>query len=157
MLPHQLPGGSSIISFYQIYYTKVQWKSQIKLSTCFLFLGKISVWLCQIAKNLYKSFWIIPAKCRKYWIYNCNKGPFACRRASERDKWIVWKNGVLGPSHILPRKAEAVGGNGRRFILKCAVIRDTLPLYADGCCSRETENLVVEHLANCAGSGNAYC
>ena len=31
----------------------------------------------------------------------------------------------------------------------CGVVRDLLPLYIDDCCSRESWNLVEEHLANC--------
>jgi len=33
--------------------------------------------------------------------------------------------------------------------MKCEVVRDLLPLYADGCCSEESRRLVEEHMKQC--------
>ena len=38
----------------------------------------------------------------------------------------------------------------------CEVIRDLIPLYADGCCSENTRTLVEEHLAVCPACKEEY-
>lgn len=40
--------------------------------------------------------------------------------------------------------------------MKCEIIRDLLPLYADSIASRETAEAVEEHLADCAECGEIY-
>lgn len=35
-------------------------------------------------------------------------------------------------------------------MMDCKIIQDLLPLYADGCCSEETKQVVEEHLKTCA-------
>ena len=39
--------------------------------------------------------------------------------------------------------------------MECNVIRDLLPLYADSCCSKESGELVEEHIRSCAGCRKA--
>ncbi len=40
--------------------------------------------------------------------------------------------------------------------MDCNVIMDLLPLYADGCCSKQSEELVKEHLKSCKVCKQAY-
>ena len=34
--------------------------------------------------------------------------------------------------------------------MNCEIIKDLIPLYIDGCCSKESERAVEEHLSNCS-------
>ena len=40
--------------------------------------------------------------------------------------------------------------------MNCAIIKDLLPLYADGCCSDETAEAVRQHLADCPDCKAVY-
>ena len=33
--------------------------------------------------------------------------------------------------------------------MNCNIVKDLIPLYIDGCCSKESENAVEEHIRNC--------
>ena len=34
--------------------------------------------------------------------------------------------------------------------MNCEIIKDLIPLYIDGCCSKESERAVEEHLSDCS-------
>ena len=40
--------------------------------------------------------------------------------------------------------------------MKCAVVKDLIPLYIDDCCSKESAELVKEHLENCIECREIY-
>ena len=40
--------------------------------------------------------------------------------------------------------------------ITCSVIKDLLPLYADGVVSEDTRRIVAEHLENCADCRKIY-
>lgn len=40
--------------------------------------------------------------------------------------------------------------------MNCSIINDLLPLYVDGCCSRESEALIKEHLGGCKACRETY-
>ena len=40
--------------------------------------------------------------------------------------------------------------------MDCNIIKDLIPLYIDGCCSKESEKAVKEHIANCTVCKKLY-
>ncbi|MFC0470695.1 zf-HC2 domain-containing protein [Halalkalibacter kiskunsagensis] len=40
--------------------------------------------------------------------------------------------------------------------MKCSLIRDLLPLYVEGDCSKDTSLMVKEHLESCSDCGELY-
>jgi predicted anti-sigma-YlaC factor YlaD len=53
----------------------------------------------------------------------------------------------LGKANFLSGKKRITGGD--EMNLSCEVIKDLLPLYHDGVCSKESNAIVEEHLAGC--------
>lgn len=35
----------------------------------------------------------------------------------------------------------------------CSIVEDLLPLYMDGCCSKDSQQAVVEHMKTCENAG----
>lgn len=35
----------------------------------------------------------------------------------------------------------------------CSIVEDLLPLYMDGCCSKDSQQTVVEHMKTCENAG----
>jgi hypothetical protein len=61
----------------------------------------------------------------------------------------------LGLRHFSPRKKQhqkTIGGTAMR--ITCEIIKDLLPLYAEGLASADTAALVAEHISSCAGCKN---
>lgn len=40
--------------------------------------------------------------------------------------------------------------------MNCNIIKDLIPLYIDGCCSKESNRIVEEHIKNCEDCKNLY-
>ena len=39
----------------------------------------------------------------------------------------------------------------------CSIVEDLLPLYMDGCCSKDSQQAVAEHMKTCEKCRETYC
>mgnify|MGYP002707565493 FL=1 len=57
----------------------------------------------------------------------------------------------MGEGHFFQSKDQSSRKEGGIYMnnVNCSIVEDLLPLYMDGCCSKDSQQAVAEHMKTC--------